>query len=351
MLDEIDKLGKDFRGDPSSALLEALDPEQNYAFSDHYLEVKYDLSKILFITTANIKDPIPPALRDRLEMIRFSGYTPDEKLNIAKQFLIKKQREEHGLKYTQIKFTDGAINKIIYDYTFEAGVRNLEREIANVTRGVTTKVVKNELSKTSITARNIRDYLGREKVPPPNKVKKLLSGMCPVLFVTGHGGTVGYVEAVLFDGAADDEIILTGQLGEVMQESAIIAFNHIRTMSNKITIPDMKEKVIHIHVPEGATPKDGPSAGIALFCALVSLFNNKTIRKGITMSGEITLKGDVLPIGGVKEKVIGAHRAGMTEIILPAWNERDLDDVPKEILDDVEFYFVENASQVLDVVF
>jgi ATP-dependent Lon protease len=352
MLDEIDKLGNDFRGDPSSALLEVLDPEQNYSFSDHYLDVPFDLSKVMFITTANVLETIPPALKDRMEVIRFSGYTQPDKINIANQFLIPKQREAHGLKFNQIKFNKRALDKIIESYTFEAGVRNLEREIANACRGVATEIVSNKIKSRSITVKNVRDYLGREKIPPVNEMRKLLPGMSSALFVSGNGGFIGYIEAILFKkGMSDEEIILTGQLGEVMQESAIIALDYIRTISDIVDIPEVEDKVIHIHAPEGATPKDGPSAGVALFCALVSLFNDKPIKKNLAMTGEITLKGEVLPVGGIKEKVIGAHRAGMKEIILPKWNKNDLDGVPKEILKEVKFHFVKHALEVLEIAF
>jgi ATP-dependent Lon protease len=351
MLDEVDKLGRDFRGDPSSALLEVLDPEQNYSFSDHYLDVPFDLSKVMFITTANVLETIPPALRDRMEVIRFSGYTQPDKTNIANKFLIPKQKKAHGLKARQITFTKSALDKIINSYTYEAGVRNLEREIANACRGVATEIVSGNLKSCSIKLNNVRKYLGREKVPPSNKVRNLLPGMSMGLFVSGNGGDIGYIEAVRFKASIEEELFLTGQLGDVMRESAIIAFNYIRTISDKIDIPNMEENVLHIHVPEGATPKDGPSAGVALFCALTSLFNNKPVKNGLAMTGEITLKGDVLPIGGVKEKVIGAHRAGVKEIILPEWNQHDLEGVPEEILKEVKFHFVKNALEVLDIAF
>jgi len=351
MLDEVDKLGKDFRGDPSSALLEVLDPEQNNSFSDHYLDVPFDLSNVMFITTANILGTIPPALKDRMEVIRFSGYTQPEKINIANKFLIPKQRKAHGLKSKEIRFTDKALDDIITSYTFEAGVRNLEREIANACRKVATKIVSGKAESESIKKNNIREYLGREKVPPLNKMRKLFPGMSSALFVGNNGGTVGYIEATIFDkGMSDEEIILTGQLGEVMQESAIIALDYVRTLEG-IELPNVKESVIHIHVPEGSTPKDGPSAGVALFCALVSLFNDKSVKENLTMSGEITLKGDILPVGGVKEKVIGAHRAGTKEIILPKWNKDDLEDIPKEIMEDIKFHFVKTASEVLKIAF
>ena len=351
MLDEIDKLGRDFRGDPSSALLEVLDPEQNFSFSDHYLDVPFDLSKVMFVTTANVLDTIPPALKDRMEVIKFSGYTEFEKINIAKQFLISKQREAHGLKTQQISFTKKVLEKIINDYTYEAGVRNLERQIAGVCRGVATDIVSEKIKTAKIKMSDIKRYLGKEKMPAENKIRDLLIGMCPMLYVGGGGGGISFIEAAVFKGTTEDEIILTGQLGEVMQESAIIALNYIRTLNNDIKIPDFTKEVIHIHIPEGATSKDGPSAGVALFCALVSLLKDKPMKKDITMSGEITLKGEVLPVGGVKEKVLAAHRVGMNTIILPKWNENDLDDLPDEVKDKVKFHFVNKALEVLKLIF
>lgn len=351
MLDEIDKLGRDFRGDPSSALLEVLDPEQNFSFSDHYLDVPFDLSKVMFITTANVLDTIPPALKDRMEVIKFSGYTEFEKINIAKQFLISKQRKAHGLQTKQISFTKKVLEKIINDYTYEAGVRNLERQIAGICRGVATDIVSEKIRIAKIKMSDIKRYLGREKMPAENKIRDLLVGMCPMLYVGGGGGGISFIEAAVFKGTTEEEIILTGQLGEVMQESAIIALNYIRTLNNDIKIPDFTKEVVHIHIPEGATFKDGPSAGISLFCALVSLLKDKPIKKDLTMSGEITLKGEVLPVGGVKEKVLAAHRVGMNTIILPKWNENDLDDVPDEIKEKVKFYFVSKALEVLELIF
>jgi ATP-dependent Lon protease len=352
MLDEIDKLGKDFRGDPSSALLEVLDPEQNFSFSDHYLDVPFDLSKVMFITTANVLETIPPALNDRMEVIRFSGYTEFEKLNIAKQFLIAKQRGAHGLKSNQISFTDPALKKIINDYTYEAGVRNLEREIANICRGVATEIVSEKIKISRVGPRNLRRYLGKEKISPENKVRPLLVGMAPFLFVSGYGGGMGFIESVIFKGNIDDEILLTGQLGEVMQESAVIALNYLRTIKDsKIKIPDFTKNTVHLHIPEGAQPKDGPSAGTALFAAFYSLFTGKKMKKGIALTGEITLKGEVLPVGGIKEKVLAANRSGMTTIILPEWNRRDLDDLPDEVKDKIKFHFVSKALEVLKICF
>ena len=355
MLDEVDKLGNDFRGDPSSALLEALDPEQNHEFSDHYLSVDYDLSNVMFITTANRLNPIPPALKDRMEVIKFSGYTTYEKLQIAKQFLVKKQRDEHGLECKQIKFTDKAIDKIINDYTNEAGVRNLEREIATVSRGVASDIIVEETDSVSITLKNIHKYLGREKFPPSNKIREMLPGMAPVLYVGGAGGFVNYIESTIlkeYEGDFEDNLVLTGQLGDVMQESAIIALSYLCSISDDINISEnIYNNLIHIHVPDGSTPKDGSSAGVSLFITLVSLFTGKSVRNDIAMTGEITLKGDVLPIGGVKEKTLAAHRAGMKTVILPEWNKRDLDDIPDEIKEDVEFKFVKNLKDVIKIVF
>jgi len=309
------------------------------------------LSKVMFITTANVLDTIPPALNDRMEVIRFSGYTEFEKINIAKQFLIAKQRAAHGLKYKQISFTKKALEKIINDYTYEAGVRNLERQIAGVCRGVATDIVADKLKQAHIGVENIKKYLGREKVPPEHKIRSLLVGMCPMLHVGVHGGGISFIEAALFKSSTDEEIILTGQLGDVMQESAITALSYIRTLDNKIKIPDFTEEVIHIHIPEGATEKDGPSAGIALFTALVSLLNDKPMKKGVVMSGEITLKGEVLPVGGVKEKVLAAYRIGMHTVILPKWNENDLEDLPEEVKKKIKFHFVSKALEVLKIVF
>ncbi len=355
MLDEIDKLGRDFRGDPSSALLEALDPEQNFSFSDHYLEVPFDLSKIMFITTANTLSTIPPALKDRMEVIKFPGYTTYEKGKIAKQFLIPKQRKAHGLKGKNIKFSNAVIDKIIHDYTYEAGVRNLERELASACRGVAAKVAVDVSIFKSITIHNIRKFLGNEKVSPPIKVRDMVPGLSTVLYVSDHGGMINFIEAVRFDAPdeVDEPFILTGSLGEVMRESALIALNYIYSDSEmKAQIPeDIKKSVIHIHAPEGATGKDGPSAGLALFTALLSLFTDKPMKKDVTMTGELTLKGDILPVGGIKDKILASHRAGMRSVILPKWNKRDLDDIPEEIKKDIKFHFISNALEVLKIVF
>ncbi len=359
MLDEIDKLGRDFRGDPSSALLEALDPEQNHSFSDHYLETPYDLSQVMFITTANTLGPIPSALRDRLDKTEFSGYTTYDKLKIAKQFLVPKQRKEHGLKSKHISFTDAALSKIIHDYTYESGVRALERQIAEVSRGVVSDIVSEEANSVSISAKRIRDYLGKEKVPPPNKVRTMLPGMAIALFTDAHGGHVNFIEASNLGANEGDNVesnfILTGKLGEVLQESAVIAFSYLRTFIDadaemRTSDTSLQKTLIHLHIPEGGTAKDGPSAGVALFIALASLFAGIPARNDVAMTGEITLKGDILPIGGVKAKALGAHRAGMKTLILPKWNKRDLDDVPQDIKDEMEFIFVDTVEEVLKIV-
>jgi len=355
MLDEIDKVGKDFRGDPASALLEVLDPEQNFSFSDHYLDVPFDLSKVMFITTANILETIPPALKDRMEVIEFSGYTQYEKIKIAKQFLVPKQREAHGLKSKQISFTDGSLNKIVDSYTYESGVRNLERQIGTACRRVATGIVSKEIKGATIKLDNLRKYVGKEKNAPENKVRDMLVGTSIALYVGGSGGSIGYIETSRLNSPAEDEqFIITGQLGNVMEESAIIAHSYLSSVArdNELNIlTNVRDKTIHIHAPSGAQPKDGPSAGVALFYALASLFMKKSIKRGVAMTGEITLKGEVLPVGGVKEKIIGAHRAGVTAVIIPKWNENDLEDVPQEIKDDMEFYPISNVKEALKIAF
>ena len=355
MLDEIDKVGNDFRGDPASALLEVLDPEQNFSFSDHYLDVPFDLSKVMFITTANVLETIPPALKDRMEVIEFSGYTQYEKIKIAKQFLVPKQREAHGLKVKQISFTDGSLNKIIDSYTYESGVRNLERQIGTACRRVATGIVSKEIKSATIKLDNLRKYVGKEKNAPENKVRNMLVGMSVALYVGGSGGSIGYIETSCLDSPAEDErFIITGQLGDVMEESAIIAHSYLSSVArdNGLNIrTSVRDNTIHIHAPAGSTPKEGPSAGVALFYALASLFMKKPIKKGVAMTGEITLKGEVLPVGGVKEKIIGAHRAGVKVVILPKWNENDLEDVPQEIRDDMKFYPISNVKEALKIAF
>ena len=347
MLDEIDKLGSDFRGDPSSALLEVLDPEQNYTFSDHYLDVAFDLSKVMFITTANILDTIPPALRDRLEVLQLSGYTLDEKIKIANKYLIPRQREANGLESSYISFTKGAVKKIISGYTQEAGLRNLEREIATICRGVATKIAQNKAESVSITAKALHEYLGPLRRHPEIDSRISTPGVAIGLAWTQAGGAILFVEATTMKGKRG--LILTGQLGDVMKESATAALSFIRANTASLFIEDsfFENHEFHIHVPEGAIPKDGPSAGITMFVALISLITGKTIKKNLAMSGEITLRGQVLPVGGIKEKVLAAHRAGIKTIILPKWNENDMEDIPKKVKKEINFYFIEKMLDIL----
>ncbi|MBI9085079.1 MAG: endopeptidase La [Desulfobacterales bacterium] len=347
MLDEIDKVGSDFRGDPSSALLEVLDPEQNFSFSDHYLDVPFDLSKVMFITTANVLDTIPPALRDRMEVLQLSGYTLDEKLMIANRYLIPRQRSAHGLKANQIKLSQGAVKQIIAGYTREAGLRNLEREIANVCRGVAAAVAEGEAKSVSVTTKNLATFLGPIRIVHEAKERIKTPGVVTGMAWTPTGGELLFVEATAMKGAKG--LTMTGQLGDVMKESASTALSFIRTNAKSLGIDEdfFEKNDIHIHVPAGAIPKDGPSAGVTMMTALVSLLTNRTIKKDLAMTGEITLRGQVLPVGGVKEKVLGAHRAGIRTIILPKWNERDLEDLPAKVKEEVEFHFEEKMINVL----
>ncbi len=349
MLDEIDKVGSDFRGDPSSALLEALDPEQNGQFSDHYLEVPFDLSNVMFITTANVLDTIPPALRDRLEIITFSGYTHDEKFRISHDFLIKKQLENHGLKNSQIELTDKALQFIIHHYTREAGVRNLERKIASVLRKVAKKVAEGEKGKVTITDKDIPKYLGPERIHANVLEKNDEIGQTTGLAWTEAGGEILFIEVALMPGKG--QLILTGQLGDVMKESCQAAMSYIRARAKDFGIPEnFYQKIdVHVHVPEGAVPKDGPSAGLAITTAIVSALTKIPVNRKVAMTGETTLRGRALEIGGVKEKVIAAHRAGLKTIILPKDNKKDLEDVPKEVLKDLHFKFVSHMDEVLKI--
>jgi len=349
MLDEIDKVGADFRGDPSSALLEALDPEQNIEFSDHYLEVPFDLSDVMFITTANVLDTIPPALRDRLEVITFAGYTHDEKFKIAKDFLIKKQLEAHGLSDKKAEVTDEAIRFISQHYTREAGVRNLERKIATVLRKIAKKVAEGHKEKIVIKAKDIHKYLGPIKYHSTIIEKKDEIGMSTGLAWTEAGGDILFIEVALMPGKGN--LILTGQLGDVMKESCQAAMSYIRARADSL---GMSEKFyskldVHVHVPEGAVPKDGPSAGLAITTAIVSALTKIPVNRKVAMTGEVTLRGRALEIGGVKEKVIAAHRAGLKTIILPKDNKKDLEDVPKEVLKDLQFKFVSHMDEVLEM--
>jgi ATP-dependent Lon protease len=349
MLDEIDKVGTDFRGDPSSALLEALDPEQNNQFSDHYLEVPFDLSNVMFVTTANVLDTIPPALRDRLEIIHFAGYTHDEKFRIIKDFLLKKQMENHGLTSDLVEVKDSAIRYVIQHYTREAGVRTLERQIATLFRKVAKKVAEGSKEKIVIDARAVPLFLGPIKFSSTILEKKDEIGMSTGLAWTEAGGDVLFIEVALMPGKG--QLILTGQLGEVMKESCQAAMSYIRARALHLGLPEKfyQKLDVHVHVPEGAVPKDGPSAGIAITSAIVSALTRVPVSRKIGMTGEVTLRGRVLEIGGVKEKVIAAHRAGLKTIILPKENKKDLEDVPKEVTRDLKFVFVSHLDEVLGV--
>ncbi|OIO90416.1 MAG: endopeptidase La [Anaerolineae bacterium CG2_30_64_16] len=347
MLDEVDKLGTDFRGDPSSALLEVLDPEQNHAFSDHYLEVPYDLSKVMFITTANILDPIPPALRDRMEVIEFPGYIEEEKLAIARQFLVPRQLEAHGLRPEQARFGEAALRTMIREYTYEAGVRNLERHIANVCRKVARRVAEEKTVPHRITPRMLNRFLG-----PPQFNEWLANetddvGVANGLAWTEAGGDVMQVEVSAMEGKGS--LILTGQLGEVMQESAQAALTYTRAHAAEFGLGDLDfDKIdLHIHVPEGGIPKDGPSAGVTMATALISALSERPIRHDVAMTGEITLRGRVLPIGGLKEKLMAAHRMHLKMVLIPKRNEKDLVDVPRNVQHDLDLVLVERMDEIL----
>ncbi|OGE72480.1 endopeptidase La [Candidatus Daviesbacteria bacterium RIFCSPLOWO2_02_FULL_38_15] len=351
MLDEIDKIGLDYRGDPSAALLEALDPEQNEGFSDHYLEVPFDLSNVMFITTANIMDTIPPALRDRLEVIRYPGYTEDEKFHIANKFLIPKQVQNHGLNKDQIEFTEEGVRSVITEYTREAGVRNLERELSAVIRKVARKVAEGngEVKKFVIKAEDVHKFLGPIKFLPILAEKQDEVGMVTGLSVTEAGGEILFIEVTLMPGKGS--LLLTGQLGDVMKESGQAAMSYVRSRWQELGLPErFFQKVdVHVHVPEGAIPKDGPSAGIALTTAIVSAFTRIAVHKDVAMTGEVTLRGRVLEIGGFKEKVLAAHRAGVKLVIAPKDNEKDMEDIPDFVQKDLKFAFVGHMDEVLRV--
>ncbi len=349
MLDEIDKVGSDFRGDPSSALLEVLDPEQNNSFSDHYLDVPFDLSNVMFITTANILDTIPPALRDRMEVLRLHGYTLDEKIKIAKRYLIPRQREAHGLKTSQIKFTAAAVKQIIIGYTREAGLRNLEREIANVCRGVASEIAQEKVESVNIAVDDLHRYLGPVRFTSETKFRITTPGVATGLAWTPTGGELLFIEATAMKGKKG--LTLTGQLGDVMKESATAAMSYARANASSLGIDEefFENHDIHIHVPAGAIPKDGPSAGVTMLSALTSLLTKTRLRKDLAMTGEITLRGQVLPVGGIKEKVLAAHRAGIKTLILPAWNRKDLEDIPDKVEKDIEFHFVDKMRDVLEL--
>jgi ATP-dependent Lon protease len=349
MLDEIDKVGMDFRGDPAAALLEVLDPEQNFSFVDHYLDVPFDLSQVMFITTANILDTVPPALRDRMEVLELPGYTEEEKLEIAKRHLLPKQFEMHGITGEIIKIDDQAIVKIIREYTREAGLRNLEREIANICRKVAKQIAEVKATSVQVGANNIHEYLGVPRFIPETAEIEGEIGMATGLAWTPNGGEILFVEATRMRGKKG--LTLTGQLGDVMKESAQAALSYIRSRASSLKIPeDFFEKYdIHIHVPAGAIPKDGPSAGVTIAVALISLLSERPVRHDIAMTGEITLRGKILPVGGIKEKVLGAKRAGIRNVILPRKNEKDLEDIKEDIKKEMKFIFCENISDIIEV--
>jgi ATP-dependent Lon protease len=348
MLDEVDKIGMDFRGDPSSALLEVLDPEQNNTFQDNYLEVPFDLSKVLFIATGNLMDPIPAALRDRMEIIQLPGYTQQEKAQIGKRFLVAKQMANHGLKPRHIEITDEAITELVQAYTKEAGVRNLEREIANVMRKVARSVAEGRKRKTIVDKKKLVEFLGPPRweygeLEPEDQI-----GSATGLVVTEVGGDIIAIEVTRMEGKED--FILTGQLGEVMRESARAGLSWIRTHADALGIPreTFEKQTLHIHVPAGAIPKDGPSAGITMATAMISAFTGIPVRKDVAMTGEITLRGRVLPIGGLKSKILAAHLSGARMVILPRKNEKDLRDIPDEIRKSIKLVLADSMDQVLD---
>jgi ATP-dependent Lon protease len=357
MLDEIDKVGADWRGDPSSALLEVLDPAQNHTFRDHYLDVDLDLSEVLFITTANVAETIPGPLFDRMEVIRIDGYTEDEKVAIAKHHLVGRQRERNGLREDEVSFTDDALHLIVGDYTREAGVRNLERELGKALRKVATKIAASEVAPPlTIDAGDVREYLGRQKFFFEAAERTAVPGVATGLAVTGVGGDVLFIEASRegdadrAGGAGADGLTLTGQLGDVMKESAQIALSYVRSHAHELGIaPERLRGRFHVHVPAGAVPKDGPSAGVTMTTALVSLLTDTPVRAEVGMTGEVTLQGRVLPIGGVKQKVLAAHRSGLKDVVLPKRNEGDLDDVPEQVRQQMTFHVAESIDQVLAV--
>lgn len=350
MLDEVDKLGQGIQGDPTSALLEVLDPEQNSEFRDHYLEVGYDLSKVMFITTANLLDPIPSPLRDRMEIIKISGYTDSEKIEIARGYLIPRQIRENGLRQDEISFSEDALQTIIRSYTREAGVRNLEREIGSICRKVVTKIAEGKIEATDITPDEVRELLGRRKYYGNEEIADRTSvpGVAAGLAWTSSGGEVLFIEASIMPGGKNFQ--LTGSLGDVMKESAQAALSYVRSKTEQLGLEKSfyEGHDVHLHVPAGAQPKDGPSAGVSMATALVSLVSGKPVRSDVSMTGEITLRGQVLPVGGIKEKVLAAYRAGSKTVILPKKNEADLEDIPEEVLDAIQFVFAETIEDVLE---
>jgi ATP-dependent Lon protease len=350
MLDEVDKVGADWRGDPSSALLEVLDPAQNHTFRDHYLEVDLDLSEVLFISTANVSETIPGPLLDRMEVIRLDGYTEDEKVVIAREHLLTRQEERNGLRPDEVEVTDGALRQIVSDYTREAGVRNLERELGKVLRKVATRLASGQAQAPVRVDDDVREYLGRPRFFFEAAERTSVPGVATGLAVTGTGGDVLFIEATRLEGDGKDPLMLTGQLGDVMKESGQIALSYVRSHAGELGIdPSNLGGRFHVHVPAGAVPKDGPSAGVTMVTAIASLLSDTPVKSTVGMTGEVTLQGRVLPIGGVKQKVLAAHRAGLKEVILPKRNEGDLDDVPEQVREEIAFHPVETVDEVLAI--
>jgi len=351
MLDEIDKVGSDWRGDPSAALLEVLDPAQNHTFRDHYLEVDLDLSEVLFIPTGNVSETIPPPLLDRMELIRLDGYTEEEKVAIARDHLLKRQVQQAGLKPEEVSVDEAALMKVITDHTREAGVRNLERELGKITRKIATKVATGQLTPpVAITPERVREFLGKARFDNEVAARTAVPGVATGLAVTGIGGDVLFVEATSTEASNGHggSLVLTGQLGDVMKESAQIALSYVRSHAEELGIDrEGTNRSFHIHVPEGAVPKDGPSAGVTMTTAIVSLLTGRPVRNTVGMTGEVTLQGLVLPIGGVKQKVLAAHRMGLTEVILPKRNEKDIDDVPETVRAKMTFHLASRVEEVL----
>jgi ATP-dependent Lon protease len=350
MLDEIDKLGHDFRGDPASALLEVLDPEQNFSFSDHYLEVPFDLSHVMFLATANVIDPVPAALKDRLEILELPGYTREEKRNIARQFLVPKQLDEHGLKVEQLLLADSAVEEVIDAYTREAGVRNLERELGSICRGVAVKVAEGQVPEGGqyvIEQAQVPDYLGPQKFMPEVAERTAEAGVATGLAWTPVGGDILFIEATRMPGKGS--LVLTGQLGDVMKESAQAALSFVRAKAKWLGIDEnfLDKTDIHVHIPAGAIPKDGPSAGVTMFTSLASMLTGKPVRSDVAMTGEITLRGNVLPVGGIKEKILAAHRAGIKRVLLPDRNQKDMIDVPEQAKNEMEFFYIKKMEELL----
>jgi ATP-dependent Lon protease len=351
MLDEVDKVGADWRGDPSAALLEVLDPAQNDTFRDHYLDVEIDLSEVMFIATANVAETIPGPLLDRMEVIRFDGYTVAEKVAIARDYLWPRQRERNGLREDEVTVSDEILRTVVSEYTREAGVRNLERELGTVLRKTATQIASGKATApVTITVETLRDALGRQKVFQEAALRTAVPGVATGLSVTGAGGDVLFIEATSMEGSKDN-LVLTGQLGDVMKESARIALSYVRGHAGELEIDPatFAGREFHVHVPAGAIPKDGPSAGVTMTTALASLLSGRPVRHTVGMTGEVTLQGRVLPIGGLKQKVLAAHAAGLTDVILPERNRGDLDDVPEDVREQMTFHPVMSIDEVLDI--